>query len=134
MKKNLGIFAVIAVVFIVTAIGGDGFLSAFHLYNLVARISLYAIIGIGVDCEGEIRAQRRGPFPGLVAEVDLEEQPRGDHELLFQHASLPMCMPEPTFAFAGESGDRKEVELAVRQANLNVLMPGARNLLDFENF
>lgn len=49
MKKNLGILAVIAVVFIVTAIGGDGFLSAFNMYNLVERISLYAIIGIGVS-------------------------------------------------------------------------------------
>lgn len=69
MKKNLGILAVIAVVFIVTAIGGEGFLTAFNMYNLIERISLYAIIGIGVSfviVTGGIDLSI-GSFIGLVA-------------------------------------------------------------------
>lgn len=48
MKKNLGILGILIVVFIVTAMGNDSFLTAYNLFNLVERSSLYGIIGIGV--------------------------------------------------------------------------------------
>lgn len=48
MKKNIGILSILLVVFIVTALGNDNFFTAYNLFNLVERISLYGIIGIGV--------------------------------------------------------------------------------------
>lgn len=48
MKKNLGILAILIVVFIATAMGSDSFFSAYNLFNLLERSSLYGIIGIGV--------------------------------------------------------------------------------------
>lgn len=48
MKKNLGILGILLVVFIATAMGSDSFFTAYNLFNLVERTSLYGIIGIGV--------------------------------------------------------------------------------------
>ena len=48
MKKNLGILGILAVVFLATAMGSDSFFTAYNLFNLVERSSLYGIIGIGV--------------------------------------------------------------------------------------
>ena len=48
MKKNLGILGILLVVFIATAIGNPNFLTAYNMFNLVERASLYGIIGIGV--------------------------------------------------------------------------------------
>lgn len=48
MKKNLGIFGILCVVFMATAMGSDSFFTAYNLFNLVERSSLYGIIGIGV--------------------------------------------------------------------------------------
>ncbi|MEQ9408837.1 MAG: ABC transporter permease [Fuerstiella sp.] len=47
MKKNLGILGILLVVFIATAMGSDSFFTAYNLFNLVERSSLYGIIGIG---------------------------------------------------------------------------------------
>ena len=48
MKKNLGILGILSVVFMFTAFGSDSFFTAYNLFNLVERTSLYGIIGIGV--------------------------------------------------------------------------------------
>ena len=48
MKKNLGILGILLFVFIATAMGSDSFFTAYNLFNLVERSSLYGIIGIGV--------------------------------------------------------------------------------------
>ena len=48
MKKNLGILGILSVVFIATAIGNPNFLTAYNMFNLLERASLYGIIGIGV--------------------------------------------------------------------------------------
>ena len=48
MKKNLGIFGILAVVFLLTAVMSSSFLGAYNLKNLIERSSLYGIIGIGV--------------------------------------------------------------------------------------
>ncbi len=48
MKKNLGILGILLVVFLATAFGSDSFFTAYNLFNLVERTSLYGIIGIGV--------------------------------------------------------------------------------------
>ena len=48
MKKNFGILGILAVVFLATALGSENFLTAYNLFNLVERSSLYGIIGIGV--------------------------------------------------------------------------------------
>ena len=48
MKKNLGILGILAVVFLATAFGSESFFTAYNLFNLVERTSLYGIIGIGV--------------------------------------------------------------------------------------
>lgn len=48
MKKNLGILGILSVVFLATAMGSDSFFTAYNLFNLVERTSLYGIIGIGV--------------------------------------------------------------------------------------
>ena len=48
MKKNLGIFGILAVVFVVTAFNSKSFFTPYNLFNLVERSSLYGIIGIGV--------------------------------------------------------------------------------------
>lgn len=48
MKKNLGILGILLVVFIATAMGSSSFFTAYNLFNLVERSSLYGIIGIGV--------------------------------------------------------------------------------------
>ena len=48
MKKNLGILVILLVVFTATAIGNSNFLTAYNMFNLLERASLYGIIGIGV--------------------------------------------------------------------------------------
>lgn len=48
MKKNLGILGIFLVVFIATALGSENFFTAYNLFNLTERASLYGIIGIGV--------------------------------------------------------------------------------------
>lgn len=48
MKKNIGILCILLFVFLATAIGSKSFISAYNLFNLVERSSLYGIIGIGV--------------------------------------------------------------------------------------
>lgn len=48
MKKNLGILCILLVVFVATALGSDSFFTAYNMFNLVERSSLYGIIGIGV--------------------------------------------------------------------------------------
>lgn len=48
MKKNLGILGILLFVFLATAFGSSNFVSAYNLFNLVERSSLYGIIGIGV--------------------------------------------------------------------------------------
>ena len=48
MKKDLGILGILLVVFMATAMGSDSFFTAYNLFNLVERTSLYGIIGIGV--------------------------------------------------------------------------------------
>lgn len=48
MKKNFGILGILLVVFLATALGSDSFFTAYNLFNLVERTSLYGIIGIGV--------------------------------------------------------------------------------------
>jgi ribose transport system permease protein len=48
MKKNIGILSILLVVFTATAIGNANFLTAYNMFNLVERSSLYGIIGIGV--------------------------------------------------------------------------------------
>jgi ribose transport system permease protein len=48
MKKNFGILGILVAVFIATAIGNANFLTAYNMFNLVERASLYGIIGIGV--------------------------------------------------------------------------------------
>ena len=48
MKKNLGILGILLAVFFATAMGSESFLTAYNLFNLVERSSLYGIIGIGV--------------------------------------------------------------------------------------
>ena len=48
MKKNLGILGILLAVFVATWAYSDNFLTAYNLFNLVERSSLYAIIGIGV--------------------------------------------------------------------------------------
>lgn len=48
MKKNLGILGILAVVFMATAFGSKNFFTAYNMFNLVERSSLYGIIGIGV--------------------------------------------------------------------------------------
>ena len=48
MKKNFGILGILLVVFIATAIGNPNFLTAYNMFNLLERASLYGIIGIGV--------------------------------------------------------------------------------------
>src|SRR5262245_23393589 len=47
LKKTLGIFCLLVVVFIVTAIKSPGFLGAYNLENTIRWTSLYGIIGIG---------------------------------------------------------------------------------------
>ena len=49
MKKNLGILGILLVVFAATAIGNSNFLTAYNMFNLLERASLYGIIGIGVS-------------------------------------------------------------------------------------
>ena len=49
MKKNLGILALFAVVFMLTAFANPRFINAYNLQNLIQRASLYGIIGIGVS-------------------------------------------------------------------------------------
>ncbi|MEZ6128212.1 MAG: ABC transporter permease [Planctomycetaceae bacterium] len=69
MKKNLGILGILAVVFMATAMGSDSFFTAYNLFNLVERTSLYGIIGIGVAfviITGGIDLSI-GSFIGLVA-------------------------------------------------------------------
>ncbi|MCP4506309.1 MAG: ABC transporter permease, partial [Fuerstiella sp.] len=46
MKKNLGILGILLVVFMATAMGSSSFFTAYNLFNLVERSSLYGIIGI----------------------------------------------------------------------------------------
>ena len=48
MKKTFGILGILLVVFIATAIGNPNFLTAYNMFNLLERASLYGIIGIGV--------------------------------------------------------------------------------------
>jgi ribose transport system permease protein len=48
MKKVLGIFGLLAVVFIITALCSDRFLIPYNLENLLRRTALFGIIGIGV--------------------------------------------------------------------------------------
>lgn len=69
MKKNLGILGILLFVFIATAMGSDSFFTAYNLFNLVERSSLYGIIGIGVAfviITGGIDLSI-GSFIGLVA-------------------------------------------------------------------
>ncbi len=71
MKKNLGILGILFVVFVATALGSDSFFTAYNLFNLVERSSLYGIIGIGVAfviMTGGIDLSI-GSFIGLVAVV-----------------------------------------------------------------
>jgi ribose transport system permease protein len=48
MNKVVGIFGLLVVVFLVTALMEPNFLSAYNLQNIARRSSLYGIIGIGV--------------------------------------------------------------------------------------
>jgi ribose transport system permease protein len=48
MKKLLGIFGLLAVVFVVTALANPQFVSAYNLQNLIRWTSLFGIISIGV--------------------------------------------------------------------------------------
>ncbi|MFT4556267.1 MAG: ribose transport system permease protein [Planctomycetaceae bacterium] len=69
MKKNLGILVLLTVIFVVTALCNDSFLSAYNLFNVIERASLYGIIGIGVAfviITGGIDLSI-GSFIGLVA-------------------------------------------------------------------
>ena len=47
MKKVLGIFAILVIVCVVTAIGNDRFLIGYNVENNLRRIGLFGIIGIG---------------------------------------------------------------------------------------
>src|SRR6478609_2805387 len=47
LKKTLGIFCLLVIVFTVTAIRSPAFLGAYNLQNTIRWTSLYAIIGIG---------------------------------------------------------------------------------------
>lgn len=49
MKKNLGILGLFLFVFFATAIANPKFVNAYNMENLIARASLYGIIGIGVS-------------------------------------------------------------------------------------
>jgi len=49
MKKVLGIFGLLVVVFLITAMSSDAFLKPFNLENLVRRTALFGIISIGVS-------------------------------------------------------------------------------------
>ena len=49
MKKNtLGIFGLLIVIFTVTALTSDKFISAYNMHNLIKWSSLYAVMSIGV--------------------------------------------------------------------------------------
>ncbi len=48
MKKLLGIFGLLAVVFVITALKNPQFVSAYNLQNLIRWTSLFGIISIGV--------------------------------------------------------------------------------------
>ena len=49
MKKNIiGIFALLVVIFVVTAIINPKFLNAYNMQNLIKWSSLYAVMSIGV--------------------------------------------------------------------------------------
>jgi len=48
MKKVLGIFGLLAAVFLITAMASDSFLKPYNLENLIRRTALFGIIGIGV--------------------------------------------------------------------------------------
>ena len=48
MKKILGIFGLLAVVILATAIMTDAFLTPYNLENLIRRTSLFGIISVGV--------------------------------------------------------------------------------------
>lgn len=49
MKKTWGIFLVFVLVFVITALMNENFLSAVNLQNLVMRLGLYGIMAIGVS-------------------------------------------------------------------------------------
>jgi ribose transport system permease protein len=49
MKKNIiGIFALLVVIFVITAIINPKFLNAYNMQNLIKWSSLYAVMSIGV--------------------------------------------------------------------------------------
>ena len=48
MKKLLGIFGLLVVVFVATAVANPQFVSAYNLQNLITWTSLFGIISIGV--------------------------------------------------------------------------------------
>src|SRR5580765_6743271 len=48
MKKNMGIFLLLVVVFVITAIKNPNFLSAYNIQNTIRWTGLYGIIGVGV--------------------------------------------------------------------------------------
>src|SRR5436309_10878429 len=47
MKKVLGIFGVLLVVIVLTSIGNPGFLSGYNMQNVLRRVSMYSILGLG---------------------------------------------------------------------------------------
>ncbi len=47
MKKILGIFGVLVVIIILTSIGSPGFLSGYNMENVLRRVSMYSILGLG---------------------------------------------------------------------------------------
>ena len=48
MKKTLGIFGLLVVVFVFTAMNSDTFLSAYNMQNTFRWIGLFGVIGVGV--------------------------------------------------------------------------------------
>jgi ribose transport system permease protein len=48
MKKNMGIFLLLVLVFVITAIKNPNFLSAYNIQNTIRWTGLFGIIGIGV--------------------------------------------------------------------------------------
>jgi ribose transport system permease protein len=47
MKKILGIFGVLVAIILLTSIGSPGFLSGYNLENVLRRVSMYSILGLG---------------------------------------------------------------------------------------
>ena len=88
MKKILGIFGVLVAIIVVTSIGSPGFLSGYNLENVLRRVSMYSILGLGaafVIMVGGIDLSI-GSMVGLVGSVF-------PLLLLSQKPPLPVSLP-----------------------------------------